>query len=172
MDSTTDGSQLSAERSEYYSQIQKHSMAPLWENLNHLLTPEPEVKSVPHLWDYSELRSLLLESADVISAAEAERRVLMLENPGLPGNCSITESLYGGLQLIMPGEIAPAHRHSPAALRFIIEGSGAYTSVNGEKLSWSLVTSLSHPPGLGTTMVMKELNQSCGWMVWIFPWLE
>ncbi|MBN07877.1 MAG: gentisate 1,2-dioxygenase [Rhodospirillaceae bacterium] len=133
MDSNTEGNQLSAERSEYYSQIQKHSMAPLWENLNHLLTPEPEVKSVPHLWDYSELRSLLLESADVISAAEAERRVLMLENPGLPGNCSITESLYGGLQLIMPGEIAPAHRHSPAALRFIIEGSGAYTSVNGEK---------------------------------------
>ena len=115
MDGTTESSQLSTERSEYYSQIQKHSMAPLWENLNHLLTPEPEVKSVPHLWDYSELRSLLLESADVISAAEAERRVLMLENPGLPGNCSITESLYGGLQLIMPGEIAPAHRHSPAA---------------------------------------------------------
>ena len=105
MDSTTEGSQLSAERSEYYSQIQKHSMAPLWENLNHLLTPEPEVKSVPHLWDYSELRSLLLESADVISAAEAERRVLMLENPGLPGNCSITESLYGGLQLIMQAKL-------------------------------------------------------------------
>ena len=124
---------IMSERENYYAQIQEHSMAPLWENLNHLLTPEPKVKSVPHLWDYSALRSLLLESAGVISAAEAERRVLMLENPGLPGNCSITESLYGGLQLIMPGEVAPAHRHSPAALRFIIEGSGAYTAVNGEK---------------------------------------
>ena len=109
MDSTTEGNQLSAERSEYYSQIQKHSMAPLWENLNHLLTPEPEVKSVPHLWDYSELRTLLLESADVISAAEAERRVLMLENPGLPGNCSITFStdfirFTPGMPFAAPGE--------------------------------------------------------------------
>ena len=97
MDTSVAETGITAERSKYYAQIQKHSMAPLWENLNHLLTPEPEVKSVPHLWDYSELRTLLLESADVISAAEAERRVLMLENPGLPGNCSITESLYGGL---------------------------------------------------------------------------
>ena len=97
----------------------------------------------------------------------------MLENPGLPGNCSITESLYGGLQLIMPGEIAPAHRHSPAALRFIIEGSGAYTSVNGEKTFMEPGGLRYHTlPGLGTTMVMKEPNQSCGWMVWIFPWLE
>ena len=172
MDSTTEGNQLSAERSEYYSQIQKHSMAPLWENLNHLLTPEPEVKSVPHLWDYSELRSLLLESADVISAAEAERRVLMLENPGLPGNCSITESLYGGLQLIMPGEIAPAHRHSPAALRFIIEGSGAYTSVNGEKTFMEPGDFVITPSWTWHDHGHEEPNQSCGWMVSIFLWLE
>ena len=133
MDAHKDLADVPNEREEYYAQIQEHNMAPLWENLSHLLTPEPKVKSVPHHWNYEALRSLLLDSADVISAAEAERRVLMLENPGLPGNCSITESMYGGLQLIMPGEVAPAHRHSPAALRFIIEGSGAYTAVNGEK---------------------------------------
>lgn len=133
MDTPAVATDISEDRAEYYARIQEQSMAPLWENLKHLLSPEPRVKSVPHHWNYGALRSLLLESANVISAAEAERRVLMLENPGLPGNCSITESLYGGLQLIMPGEVAPAHRHSPAALRFIIEGSGAYTAVNGEK---------------------------------------
>ncbi len=133
MDTSATSAEISEDRAQYYARINEHAMAPLWENLRHLLTPEPAVKSVPHFWDYSELRELLLESANVISAAEAERRVLILENPGLPGNCSITESLYGGLQLIMPGEVAPAHRHTPAALRFIIEGSGAYTAVDGEK---------------------------------------
>ncbi|PPR61266.1 MAG: Gentisate 1,2-dioxygenase [Alphaproteobacteria bacterium MarineAlpha3_Bin7] len=124
---------ISPDRLDYYAEIKKSGMAPLWENLHHMLTPEPKVKSLPHHWEYSSVRKLLLNSANLISAAEAERRVLMLENPGLPGNCSITESLFAGLQLIMPGEVAPAHRHSPAALRFIIEGSGAYTAVNGEK---------------------------------------
>jgi gentisate 1,2-dioxygenase len=75
----------------------------------------------------------VLESAAHISAQEAERRVLILENPGLKGSSQITNSLYAGLQLIMPGELAPAHRHTQSALRFIIEGSGAYTAVDGEK---------------------------------------
>jgi gentisate 1,2-dioxygenase len=56
-----------------------------------------------------------------------------LENPALPGLSSITQSLYAGLQLIMPGEVAPSHRHTQSALRFIVEGSGAYTTVNGER---------------------------------------
>ena len=59
--------------------------------------------------------------------------MLMLRNPGLGGEASITGSLFAGLQLIMPGEIAGTHRHSPCALRFIIEGEGAYTAINGEK---------------------------------------
>jgi len=59
--------------------------------------------------------------------------VLVLENPGLAGASSITETLYAGLQLILPGEVAPAHRHTPAAIRFVLEGSGAYTAVDGER---------------------------------------
>ena len=65
---------------------------------------------------------------------EAERRVLILENPGLRGTSQITSTLYAGLQLIMPGEVAPAHRHTQSALRFIIEGSGAYTTVDDKKV--------------------------------------
>ena len=67
------------------------------------------------------------------NAKEAERRVLVLENPGMPGESRITRSLYAGMQLILPGEVAPSHRHMQTALRFVIEGSGAYTAVDGEK---------------------------------------
>jgi gentisate 1,2-dioxygenase len=73
------------------------------------------------------------EAATLISAQEATRRVLVLENPTLRGKSRITQSLYAGLQLIMPGEIAPPHRHTSAAIRFILEGEGAYTQVEGEK---------------------------------------
>src|SRR4029077_7922899 len=62
------------------------------------------------------------------------RRVLILENPGLPdGSAQITGSLYAGLQLILPGEVAPSHRHTQSALRFIVDGDGAYTAVDGER---------------------------------------
>jgi gentisate 1,2-dioxygenase len=75
----------------------------------------------------------MLEAGRLISAKEAERRVLILENPGLRGQSRITTSLYAGVQLVMPNEVAPAHRHSQSALRFVLEGSGAHTSVNGER---------------------------------------
>src|SRR3954464_8156055 len=76
-----------------------------------------------------------MESGRLISAEEAERRVLVLENPGIRGSSSITHSLYAGLQLIMPGEVAPSHRHIQSALRFVIEGTGAYTAVDGERVT-------------------------------------
>lgn len=125
--------QLTPERAAYYKQIDDFSMAPLWEVLHKILLTEPKTAAIPFIWEYERVRPHILESAEVISAAEAERRVLVLENPGLRGKTCITETLYAGLQLIMPGEVAPAHRHSPCALRFIVEGTGAYTSVNGEK---------------------------------------
>lgn len=74
-----------------------------------------------------------MEAGHLITAKEAERRVLILENPGLPGLSAITPSLYAGLQLILPGEVAPAHRHTQSALRFVIEGSVACTAVDGER---------------------------------------
>jgi gentisate 1,2-dioxygenase len=118
---------------DYAARIAQHQLSPLWSFFNDWFTPEPRVAAVPHLWRYEALRPVLLESADIISAAEAERRVLVLENPGLKGKHVVTESLYAGLQLITPGEVAPAHRHTPVALRFIVEGSGGYTAVEGEK---------------------------------------
>jgi gentisate 1,2-dioxygenase len=117
----------------YYGRLAKVNMAPLWEVMRNLVTPEPVTPVVPAQWRYSEVRPLLFESASMITAEQAERRVLVLENPGLPKQSSITHSLYAGIQLVMPGEIAPQHRHTQAALRFILEGKGATTTVDGER---------------------------------------
>jgi gentisate 1,2-dioxygenase len=123
-----------AERQEFYDRIAPRHLAPLWEKLHHLVTAEPRSPCVPHLWHYDrDVRPLLLEAGGLISAMEATRRVLILENPGYGGQAQITDSLFAGLQLILPGEVAPAHRHTQSALRFVIEGEGAYTAVDGER---------------------------------------
>jgi gentisate 1,2-dioxygenase len=88
---------------------------------------------VPALWKYDEVRPFLMRAGEAITAEEAVRRVLILENPALRGQSAITQSLYAGLQLILPGELAPSHRHTQSALRFIVEGSGAWTAVDGER---------------------------------------
>jgi gentisate 1,2-dioxygenase len=121
------------EREAYYSRIDKSNLAPLWEVLHNLVLKEPRSPALPVMWKYDEIRPFIMEAGSVISAKEAERRVLVLENPGLRGKSRITNTLYAGLQLILPGEVAPAHRHSQSALRFIVEGKGAYTAVDGEK---------------------------------------
>ncbi len=108
-------------------------MAPLWESLHNLVPRTPQPRCIPALWRYNDVRADVMEAGTLITAEEAVRRVLILENPGLPGQASITQTLYAGLQLILPGEIAPSHRHTQSALRFIVEGSGAYTAVNGER---------------------------------------
>jgi gentisate 1,2-dioxygenase len=104
---------------------------PLWERTMRM---QPGSPALPAIWRYRELRRQLVRAVDLITTREAERRVLMLENPGLPGSTYITNSLYAGLQIIMPGEVAPAHRHWPNALRFILEGEGAYSTVEGERV--------------------------------------
>jgi len=95
---------------------------------------QPGTACVPAHWRYADLRPLLLRASGLISKRDAERRVLMLENPGLTGTTFIAASLFAGLQIILPGEIALSHRHSPNALRFVIEGEGAYTAVAGERI--------------------------------------
>ena len=124
---------LQARREAFYGRADVHHLAPLWTRLKSLVPEAPTPVGVPHRWAYAEVRPHVMESAEHITAKEAERRVLILENPGLKGSSQITNSLYAGLQLIMPGEVAPAHRHTQSALRFIVEGSGAYTAVDGEK---------------------------------------
>ena len=125
--------ELTPERQEFYRRLAAHNMAPLWEVFADLFPPQPRTQTVPVLWRYDELRPLLFEGGSLLTPKEAERRVLVLENPGLRGSSRVTGSLYAGLQLILPGETARCHRHTSAALRFVLEGTGAYTSVEGER---------------------------------------
>jgi len=115
----------------YREQLATLNVAPLWDVLKGLVPNEPRPKAIPHAWRWAAMRDRLIESGSVVSAEEAERRVLMLENPGMGGLPNVTDTIYAGLQLILPGEIAPAHRHTQSALRFVLEGVGGYTSVDG-----------------------------------------
>jgi gentisate 1,2-dioxygenase len=125
----------SEDRQAFYRRIDEHHLTPLWEVMGALVPREPASPCVPALWPYDVVREFLMESGRLISAREAERRVLVLENPGLRGASSITHTLYAGLQLILPGEVAPSHRHTQSALRFVVEGEGAYTAVDGERVT-------------------------------------
>jgi gentisate 1,2-dioxygenase len=128
---------VAAERKAFYDKIDKANVTPLWEVLHSLITATPNTPCKPFLWKWATVHPWILEAGRLISAKEAERRVLILENPGLRGQSRVTHSLYAGLQLILPGEVAPAHRHSQSALRFIVHGKGAYTAVDGERVAMS-----------------------------------
>ncbi|MDY4595334.1 MAG: gentisate 1,2-dioxygenase [[Pasteurella] aerogenes] len=125
---------LQTEREAYYKQLRNADLAPLWTSLHNLVPPQPTPRIVPAIWKFKDIKPYIMQAGDLITAKEAMRRVLVLENPGLePNSARITSTLYAGLQLILPGEIAPSHRHTQSALRFVVEGKGAWTAVNGEK---------------------------------------
>ena len=105
------------ERRAFYDKINRENLTALWTNMAALITPEPMSLCQPFLWHFKSVRARMLEAGSLITAKEAERRVLVLENPGLRGQSKITTSLYAGVQLVLPGEVAPAHRHSQSALR-------------------------------------------------------
>ena len=152
-----------ADREAFYQRLAAKNMAPLWESLKGLVPREPAPNAVPAIWRYDELRDLCMEAGRMITAREAQRRVLVLENPGLPGTSRITQSLYAGLQVLMPGEIAPSHRHTQSALRFVLEGHGAYTAVDGERTTMSPGDFVITPPWSWH----DHGNQSDGPMVWL-----
>ncbi len=130
---TTPGPDLQARRQQLYRDMSPLNLTPLWEVLHALVPPQPASPCVPALWRYEQVKPFLQRAGAAITAEEAVRRVLILENPALRGQSAVTQSLYAGLQLILPGEVAPSHRHTQSALRFIVEGSGAYTAVDGER---------------------------------------
>ncbi|TMB06660.1 MAG: gentisate 1,2-dioxygenase, partial [Deltaproteobacteria bacterium] len=86
-----------AERKAFYQRIDRENLTPLWEVLGELVPPRPRTPCVPALWRYETVRAHLMEAGRLITAREAERRVLVLENPGLRGASATTHSLYAGL---------------------------------------------------------------------------
>jgi gentisate 1,2-dioxygenase len=120
------------QREAYYRRMEEKHLTPLWTIMSDVVPDEPRSRFKPAFWDYqADIRPALMEAADIISAEEALRRVLILNNPSLPHGA--THTLFCAMQLIKQGEIAPPHRHTQSALRFVMEGSGAYTAVDGEK---------------------------------------
>ena len=117
----------------YLDQLTAQNAKPLWPNMRNILPyGRPDTQTRPHVWRYKELRSLLLQAGELTPIEKAERRVLMLCNPGLDPLPFATASIFFGLQLILPGENAPNHKHSPTAVRLIIEGEGGFTTIEGQ----------------------------------------
>jgi len=115
----------------YYAELRSQHVTPLW--IGGGMTAEPRSKAVPYVWHWRDLRPQAMRAAQLVGTEQAERRVLRLTNPELPG-VSASNTLVANIQIVMPGEIARAHRHSGSALRFIIEGGGGYTVVNGDRI--------------------------------------
>jgi gentisate 1,2-dioxygenase len=115
--------------------MREAGVSPLWPMMRDVLPRErPAPATRPGHWPYRELRPLLLRAGELTPLEKAERRVLVLEDPGRgPGAMCVTPAIYAGLQLLLPGETAPAHHHTPSAARIVVEGEGAYTVVDSEK---------------------------------------
>lgn len=119
----------------YRDALTAQNLVPLWPSLRAVLPPQiPTRRTRPTVWPYQRLRPLLLQAGELTPMEKAERRVLVLANPGHGlEKMQASAAIYLGMQLLLPGEWAPAHRHTPNAVRMIVEGEGAYTTVDGEK---------------------------------------
>lgn len=120
---------------DYRDELTGLNLVPLWPNLRAVLPPGvPSRNTRPIHWPYATLRPLLMKAGELTPMHKAERRVLVLANPGHGlENMKASPAMYLGMQLLLPGEWAPAHRHTPNAVRMIVEGAGATTTVNGEQ---------------------------------------
>jgi gentisate 1,2-dioxygenase len=119
----------------YYAELARLETGALWTVANDIEPWFPKPKSVPVMWRYDDLRPLVIKAPELVSAEDAGRRVVMLVNPGrkeLPAACGL---LFSGLQIMDAGEVATSHKHMANALRFIMEGEGAYTVVDGERVT-------------------------------------
>ena len=135
---------------DYRADLTKQNLVPLWPSLRAVLPPDvPTRATQPTCWPYKDLRPLLLKAGELTPMEKAERRVLVLANPGHGlENMRASSTIYLGMQLLLPGEWAPAHRHTPNAVRMIVEGEGAYTTVDGQKCPMSRGDLILTPTGL------------------------
>ena len=120
-------------QAEFNRRIGRDDLAALWVARRGVDLTKPRTEAKAKLWRYEDIRPHIEEAGRLVTAEDAFRRVIVLENPAFAGELRATNTLYAGLQLVLPGEIAPCHRHTQTAIRFVVEGEGAYTSVDGER---------------------------------------
>jgi len=135
---------------DYVAQLRELNLVPLWPSLRAVLPPgQPRPNTQAIHWAYESLRPLLMRAGELTPIEKAERRVLVLANPGHGlDNMKASAAMYLGMQLLLPGEWAPSHRHTPNAVRMIVEGEGAYTTVDGEKCPMRRGDLILTPTGL------------------------
>lgn len=133
---------------EYEEELKRLSLGAAWTKLSQLVPMGRPIRHAGAMkWGYEDSRRCLLRAGELVPMELAERRVLGLVNRGLnPPRLATTPSIFVGLQLILPGEYAHAHRHTPAAARLVIEGAGAFTTVNGVKMPMAVNDLILTPP--------------------------
>ena len=134
----------------YRDELKALNLVPLWPSLRGVLPPKiPTRNTRATHWPYQSIKPLLLKAGELTPIEKAERRVLVLANPGHGlEKMQASAAMYLGMQLLLPGEWAPSHRHTPNAVRMVVEGVGAWTTVDGEKCPMSRGDLILTPTGL------------------------
>ena len=118
-----------------YKEMGRSQLTPLWTDERAIVPPEPPPHAVPWLWKWAQLYDYGRRSAELVPLERGgDRRAMGLTNPGMHGQPYASPTLWAAVQWLNGHEVAPAHRHSSEAVRFIIEGHGAYTTVNGDRV--------------------------------------
>ncbi|WP_245632691.1 cupin domain-containing protein [Alicyclobacillus kakegawensis] len=152
-----------------HAEMAKAHLGPLWASIQQLNTVEPVSRPVPYLWKSQLIRHYLEEAGRRLQVGkDAERRAVFLINPGMQalepvGWGGATQTLYVAVQAVRPGEVAPAHRHTTSALRFVLEGHGAMGTVDGERLHFAPGDYLITPGGSWHDH-MNPGNETVLWM--------
>lgn len=147
----------------YYARLKARGAGALWTVANKIEPWEPSSTSLPMLWRYRDLREDVLKALELVTPEQAGRRVVYLENEGRSDVVAAVGWLYSGLQVMGPGECASSHRHSASALRFIMEGSGAFTNVDGHKMTLGANDFVLTPNGTWHEHGVEEDGTVCIW---------
>lgn len=128
----------SPELRQLYADFESMHLMPLWTQLGSLMPTHPAPQAVPYIWKWSQLYPLAKRSGDLVPVGRGgERRAIGLANPGLGGRPYISPTLWAAIQYLGPKETAPEHRHAQNAFRFVVEGEGVWTVVNGDPVRMS-----------------------------------
>jgi gentisate 1,2-dioxygenase len=131
-----DGAAHQAKLAELYRDFGNAGLTPLWQVRGDLQPFSPRSRAVPHRWRWTDLYPLAARSAELVPVGRGgERRAIGLGNPGLPGDPYATPTLWAAIQYLAPRENAPEHRHSQTAFRFVLEGEGVWTVVDGDPVA-------------------------------------
>ena len=147
----------------YYRELEAGELGALWNVVNDIEPWQPQPKSVPVLWKWRDVGPLVRRAPALVSAEKAARRVVMLVNPGRKEWSAAVGLLYTGVQVMNPGEFTSAHRHQASALRFVMEGEGAYTVVDGERLALGARDFVLTPNGTWHDHGVEAGGSQCIW---------